>query len=111
MRLSTMVALSALAAIAIAVSPAEAAKKKRSTIVYRESNPRVVYTRAPARIVVRGRSYLDAGTEVIPGERKFTDYVFPPGFRPLTFYGHDPTGGYERQPLPGLFDLPGYWRN
>ena len=110
MRSTSMVVLSALA-VAIASAPAEAAKKKPSTIVYRESNPRVVAIRAPARIVVQGRSYLDAGTEVIPGERKFTDYVFPPGYRPLTFYGADPTGGYERQPLPGLFDLPGYWRN
>jgi hypothetical protein len=105
-----MVALSALAAVAVAVSPAEAAKKKRSTIVYTQGQTRVVAGRAPARIVVRGRSYLDAGTEVIPGERKFTDYVYPPGYDPLTFYGADPRGGYVRQPLPGPFDLPGFQR-
>src|ERR1041385_317944 len=32
--------------------------------------------RKPARVVVTKRSYLDAGTEVRPGERHFTDYVF-----------------------------------
>ena len=110
MRLSTMAVLSALAAIAVASSPADAAKKKRSTIVYTQGQTRVVAARAPARILVRRRSYLDAGTEVIPGERKFTDYVFPPGYRPLTFYGADPTGGYVRQPLPDPFDVPGFQR-
>ena len=34
--------------------------------------------RPRARIVVAPRSFLDAGTEVVPGERKFTDYAFPP---------------------------------
>jgi hypothetical protein len=78
MRLSTIAALSALLIVGVAAAPAEAAKKKRSTIVYSQSQPRAVVTRAPTRIVVQRRSYLDAGTEVIPGERKFTDYVYPP---------------------------------
>ncbi|HKA78962.1 MAG TPA: hypothetical protein VKD43_02975 [Xanthobacteraceae bacterium] len=35
--------------------------------------------RPRARVTVAPRSFLDAGTEVKPGERKFTDYAFPPG--------------------------------
>ena len=38
--------------------------------------------RKPARVVVTKRSYLDAGTEVKPGERHFNDYVFPPNYSP-----------------------------
>jgi hypothetical protein len=54
----------------------------------------VVYARRPGtRIVVTRRSYLDAGTEVMPGgDRKFTDYVFPPGYNPAYVGGFDPVG-------------------
>jgi hypothetical protein len=40
-----------------------------------------------ARITVQRRSFLDGGTEVRPGERKFMDYAFPPG--------HSPTGAID----------------
>jgi hypothetical protein len=36
----------------------------------------------PARVTVQKRSFLDAGTEVLPGQRHFTDYAFPPGYSP-----------------------------
>ena len=39
--------------------------------------------RPRARITVAPRSFLDAGTEVLPGERKFTDYAFPPNYFPM----------------------------
>lgn len=32
------------------------------------------------RVYISRRSWLDAGTEVVPGERKFLDYAFPPGY-------------------------------
>jgi len=32
------------------------------------------------RVTVEKRSFLDGGTEVLPGQRKFTDYAFPPGY-------------------------------
>src|SRR6266487_2610042 len=34
--------------------------------------------RTRTRVVVAPRSFLNAGTEVRPGERKFLDYAFPP---------------------------------
>src|SRR5215831_10550275 len=44
---------------------------------------RVVRSERPrARVVVLPRSYLDAGTEVLPGERKFLDYAYPPTYQP-----------------------------
>lgn len=56
------------------------------------------------RVYVTRRSWLDAGTEVLPGERKFSDYAFPPGYH----YGHTidrlNTG---RNPLSDNFDIGG----
>ena len=57
---------------------------------------------------MRPRSYLDGGTEVVPGERKFTDYVAVPTYMngsPSAAW--DPTG-IHRYPLPGPFYLPGF---
>ena len=58
--------------------------------------------RVRTRIILQRRSYLDAGTEVLPGQRKYTDYVNPPGQRPIDALG--PGKGYDRQPLNGPFD-------
>jgi hypothetical protein len=78
--------------VALAVAPVEA-----------EPNP------PRARIVVELRSFLDAGTEVLPGERKFTDYAFPAGPYSTPLAVVQDTGGrtgWHRSPLPGPFDLP-----
>src|ERR1700730_17997691 len=34
--------------------------------------------RPRSRVTVAPRSFLDAGTAVLPGDRKFLDYAFPP---------------------------------
>jgi hypothetical protein len=57
-----------------------------------------------ARITVR-RSYLDAGTHVIPGDRKFTDYATPPGYSPMSVIEN--RSGVYSTALPGPFTLPG----
>jgi hypothetical protein len=59
-------------------------------------------TRAPAHVTVEKRSFLDAGTEVKPGQRKFTDYAFPPGYSPTSSI--DFTTGNVRGPLIGPWD-------
>ena len=67
------------------------------------------YTAPRARITVEPRSFLDAGTEVLPGERKFTDYAFPTGPYAMPLSVVQNTGGrvgWHRSPLPGPFDLP-----
>lgn len=56
------------------------------------------------RVYVSRRSWLDAGTEVLPGERKFTDYAFPPGYNYGRSIDRLNTG---RNPLGDNFDLGG----
>src|SRR5437016_5699652 len=59
---------------ALAVPVAEAQTERR----YGSTPKRVANAKRPrARVVVAPRSFLDAGTEVKPGERKFTHYAFP----------------------------------
>ena len=57
--------------------------------------------KAPPRVVVEKRSFLDAGTEVKPGQRKFTDYAFPPGYSPTGVI--DYTSANVRGPRDGLW--------
>ena len=67
--------LAVVATTVIDVPPVEAQTK---TQVYTAQPDRPV-NRPRARITVEPRSFLDAGTEVLPGERKFTDYALPAG--------------------------------
>jgi hypothetical protein len=74
--------------------------------------PRVASARrSRSRVVVKPRSFLDAGTEVLPGERKFLDYALPPLHTPSDVVTN--TGGrvgWHRSPLPGpLFPGTGPW--
>jgi hypothetical protein len=113
MRLTIVSALSGIAAVALTMSglPAEAAAKKRAAAVSQggvavSSQARVRRAeRARTRITVQRRSYLDGGTEVLPGERKFTDYAIPPTHSASSVIEN--TAFYHRSPLPGPFDLPG----
>ena len=92
----------AIAVAAIAVPAVEAAPKKKQ---YVYTTARVAPANRPrARVVVAPRSFLDAGTEVLPGERKFTDYAFPPTYYPMQVI--DNHAGFHRSPLPGPFYLP-----
>ena len=97
-----------IAVAALAVDPAEAqttTTKKR--YVTAQSSRVATAGRPKARITVAPRSFLDAGTEVLPGERKFTDYAFPPNYFPLgTVTNTGGKVGWDTSPLPGPFDLP-----
>ena len=109
MRFAPLLALSVAAVtIGTLATPAEAQRRayrgdqtERITIIDENG-------RARTRITVKPRSYLDGGTEVLPGERKFTDYVTPPTYMGGSAYASwDPTG-IHRFPLPMPFELPGY---
>jgi hypothetical protein len=81
------------------------AKKERSV----RTNTRVVVAKRPrSRIVVAPRSFLNAGTEVSPRERKPPVYAFSPLHTPLDVVTN--TGGrvgWDNLPLPGpLFPMP-----
>jgi hypothetical protein len=60
--------------------------------------------RQRSRVVVVPRSFLNAGTKLLPGERKFLDYAFPPTRTTLEVVTN--TGGrvgWHNSPLPGPF--------
>ena len=109
MRLASVLAFSAAAiALASLATPADAQSRR----YVRDQSERITIIdengRARTRITVRPRSYLDGGTEVFPGERKFTDYAYPPTYMSGSAYASwDPTGSH-RSPLPMPFSLPGY---
>jgi hypothetical protein len=80
--------------------------KVATTSIARAKRPRsrVGVKRPRSRVVVVPRSFLDAGTEVMPGERKFLDYAFSPTHTPLDVVTN--TGGrvgWHNSPLPGPF--------
>ena len=109
MRLAYIVAVSVVAVtIGALATPAEAQRRayrgdqtERITIIDENG-------RARTRITVKPRSYLDGGTEVLPGERKFMDYAQAPTYGWLApTSSWDPLGTH-RFPLPMPFELPGY---
>jgi hypothetical protein len=79
---------------------------RSSVYYYGPAGPNVSYQSGPhTRIYVTKRSWLDAGTEVLPGDRKFTDYAFPPGY---SFGRENKNRPLDRQPLDPPSDLGGY---
>jgi len=104
-RMLCAVSLAALmAGAALSASPAAAETKKR---VVTDQNGRVVAAKPKAHITVEKRSFLDAGTEVLPGQRKFLDYAFPPGYSPTGVIDHTSANIYG--PLIDPLAVPGHY--
>lgn len=100
---ATVAALFAAAAL-LAVSPGESSAQQRKSA--RNASPNVSYQAGPrTRVYISRRSWLDAGTEVLPGERKFNDYAIPPG---STFARDNLNRPLDRHPLSPGYDLGGY---
>lgn len=73
---------------------------------YGHRSPNRSYQAGPhTRIYVTNRSWLDGSTEVQPGERKFSDYAFPPGY---SFARENNNRPVDRQPLNPPMDAGGY---
>ena len=109
---TTRAVLAALLASTLAAHPATAGKREppRATqdavYEYGPRGPNRSYQSGPrTRIYVSMRSWLDGGTEVLPGERKFTDYAFPPGASLARGNNNRPL---DRQPLSPDSDLGGF---
>ncbi len=112
--LAVVTAAVAVAALSLGASDASAqtqTKKKYVRTYYGPTqgyrNPNYSYMAGPrTRVFVTRRSWLDAGTEVLPGERKFTDYALAPGYS----YGPTIDRLYQsRRPLNDTpLDLGGY---
>ncbi len=104
LRMLGLASLAALLVVAVATaSPAGAQTPGNQTTGNQTTVKKKSADRdAPARVTVQKRSFLDAGTEVLPGQRKFTDYAFPPGYSPTSSF--DYTSGNIRGPLIGPWD-------
>ena len=109
------VLLAAVSAIAVgfAMTAANAEPKRqfdeRGRAYYGPSGPNVSYQQGPrTRIYVSRRSWLDAGVEVLPGDRKFLDYAFPPAIGYPSFARENNNRPIDRQPLNPPSDTGGY---
>jgi len=104
-------ALALIVPTLIASAPANAEKlkyDKRGHVTYGSSGPNVVIQQGPhTRLYISKRSWLDAGTEVLPGDRKFTDYAFPPEYGFPSFARENNNRPIDRQPLNPPSDLGG----
>jgi hypothetical protein len=92
----------AVAAMAFAAPPAGAATKKKTVA----NQSQVVVASRSRRIRVAPRSFLDGGTEVIPGDRKFMDYAVPPGNLAEPLSQTRGTAFNRETALPGPYYLP-----
>jgi hypothetical protein len=111
---SRLVMLAVIAATGLAATSADAATKRRQdgTYVATGSNgPNVSYQQGPhTRIFISRRSWLDGGTEVLPGDRKFTDYALPSEYGYPSFGRENNNRPIDRQPLMTPTDLGGFPR-
>ena len=97
-RLALLLAGAAFAACVTTPAGAQSGPQydNRGRPYYGSSGPNVQYQQGRTRIYVSKRSWLDGGTEVLPGERKFTDYAYPPG---VSFARQNNNRPIDRQPL------------
>jgi hypothetical protein len=108
------VLVGAIAAVAIGfMTSADAQPRRqyddRGRPYYGPSGPNTSYQQGPrTRIYVSKRSWLDAGTEVLPGDRKFNDYAFPPDIGYPSFARENLNRPIDRQPLNPPSDMGGY---
>jgi len=108
--------LAAGAAVTMGLATSADAKTKqryddRGRVYYGPAGPNTVYQQGRTRIYVSKRSWLDGGTEVNPGDRKFMDYAFPPEIGYPTFARENLNRPIDRQPLSTPADVGGYPRN
>jgi hypothetical protein len=111
-RFALLLAAGAVAGLVAGVSAASAEQAKRRVQDTRYTtdtgSPNVSYQQGPhTRIYVSRRSWLDGGTEVLPGDRKFQDYAFPSPFGYPTFARENGNRPIDRQPMSTPTDVGG----
>ncbi len=108
------VLFTAIAVLAIGVLPASAQQTrlqydKNGRVYYGSNGPNRVIQQGPnTRVYITTRSWLDAGTEVLPGDRKFLDYAFPSPYGYPDFAQENNNRPIVRQPLNPPSDLGGF---
>ena len=110
-KLAMLLAATALVAVSATSADAQSRPKydKDGRITYGPQGPNRVYQQGPrTRVYVSTRSWLDAGTEVLPGDRKFQDYAFPPEIGYPSFARENNNRPIDRQPLNPPSDMGGY---
>ena len=108
----TLVLAAACAALMALSASADAATRKSTQVAQTRPGQPTVYTytdengRRRTKIIVQKRSYLDAGTTVLPGQRKYHDYYTQPYRDPFDAL---PPGSraYERNPLGMRWEFGG----
>ena len=111
-KLALLLAAAAVVATSFATTSASAQTKRQydrdGRPYYGEQGPNRSYMQGPrTRVYVTTRSWLDAGTEVLPGDRKFQDYAFPPELGYPSFGRENNNRPIDRQPLNPPSDLGG----
>ena len=106
--------VAAAAVVGFLASPASAQTKRQQQYDrdgranYGPQGPNRSYQQGPrTRVYVTTRSWLDAGTEVLPGDRKFMDYAFPSPYGYPDFARENLNRPIDRQPLNPPSDLGG----
>jgi hypothetical protein len=110
-KLAVLLAAAAVVAGGFGAADAETTASKRKemhatdSMAYGARGPNVSYQSGPrTRVYITKRSWLDAGVEVLPGDRKFNDYAFPLGD---SFASRGTARSLDRQPLNSQWDLGG----
>jgi hypothetical protein len=106
-----LLAIGALVAVHLATSAGAESLNydKRGRPSYGAGGPNYSYQQGKTRIYVSKRSWLDGGTEVLPGDRKFTDYAaYPPALGLPSFDRQIVNRPIDRQPLNPPSDMGGY---
>ena len=107
-------ALIAGVAVAAAVASSAEAAARRQPAGQQMSGPvqQTVYRytddngRKRTKIIVQRRSYLDPGTTVLPGQRKYSDYATQPFSSPTDVLGPG-RGNYDRSPIGARWEFGG----
>ena len=112
MRIAPVVMAATAALVIVATSAADAATRKRPAGQDVYNAPPTVFTsrdesgRTRTKILVQKRSYLDGGTEVMPGDLSAGNYFQLPTQHPMSALGRNditnPLG-----PIPDPWYLPG----
>jgi hypothetical protein len=103
------VAVALAGALGLLAAPASAAMKKKT--VYTNQDRTVIVSRdekgrTHTRIIIQKRSFLDPGTEPLPGERSTLDYIDTPSQHADSVLDDTTFGNRGGSALPGPFTLP-----
>lgn len=114
MRLKFVAAtLAAIGTLALLAAPASAQSSERR--ITTNARGHTVFTsrdedgRTRTKVIIQKRSYLDPGTEVLPGTEHNHDYQSAPNQRASSTLDNTAFGG-NQSPLPGAME-PGYGKN